>query len=83
MRCVKIDRSFTSASVTDRTTAEIVRGLVGITRAMGMQVVAEGVESEEERACMLELGCHYAQGYLFAHPATADEAIELLRNQPA
>ncbi len=82
VRCVKIDPSFTSAAVTDRTTAEIVRGLVGITRAVGMQVVAEGVESEEERACMLELGCHYAQGYLFAHPATADEAIELLRNQP-
>jgi EAL domain-containing protein (putative c-di-GMP-specific phosphodiesterase class I) len=79
VRCVKIDRSFTRACVHDRPTAEIVRGLVGIADALGMQVVAEGIEDEAELARMLELGCRYGQGYLFAHPAVAEDAVELMR----
>lgn len=79
VRCVKIDRSFTRACVHDRPTAEIVRGLVGIADALGMQVVAEGIEEEAELARMLELGCRYGQGYLFAHPAVAEDAVELMR----
>lgn len=79
VQCVKIDRSFTRACVNDRPTAEIVRGLVGIADALGMQVVAEGIEDEAELTRMVELACRYGQGYLFAHPASAEDAVHLMR----
>jgi EAL domain-containing protein (putative c-di-GMP-specific phosphodiesterase class I) len=80
VRCVKIDRSFTQAAVADTVTAEIIRGLVSITTALGMSTVGEGVETEAEAARLVELGCTRAQGYLFAHPVAAEQAIELLRS---
>jgi len=50
-------------------------------RAMGMPVIAEGVETEEQRDFLAELGCHSFQGYLFSRPLPLEE-FELLSEEP-
>lgn len=79
VRCLKIDRSFTCAVTSEPSTAEIVRGLVSIARALGMNTVAEGVETDAEAQAVRELGCTRAQGFRFARPQLAREALLTLR----
>ena len=66
---VKIDRSFVMQLPGDPVSREIVSGLLTMTRALGMEVVAEGVEGVEHERWLEELGCRYAQGYYYARPA--------------
>jgi len=68
---LKIDRSF----VADAEGGEIgvIKGLVGLTRAMGMTAVVEGVETEAQRAAVLAAGCHLAQGYYWCPPMLLPE----------
>ncbi len=66
---VKIDRSFVMQLPGDPVSREIVAGLLTMTRALGMSVVAEGVEGTEHERWLDDLGCHLAQGYLYAKPA--------------
>jgi diguanylate cyclase len=65
---VKIDRSFVSALGEDEGARTLVRSIVGLVNDLGLEAVAEGIEHEEEAAILAELGCTYAQGYLFAKP---------------
>lgn len=67
---VKIDRSFVSGLGADNGDTEVVRAVVGLGRALGLEVVAEGVETPEQAALLRELGCDRAQGYLFGRPAS-------------
>jgi diguanylate cyclase (GGDEF)-like protein/PAS domain S-box-containing protein len=67
VRWLKIDRRFTVAARTDRGAA-IVAGIVRLAEGLGARTVAEGIETEDERAAIRALGVHYAQGYLFARP---------------
>lgn len=64
---LKIDRSFCLRCVDDPRARAVVAGLVGLARHLELDVVAEGVETEEHRRILLELGCDVAQGYLFDH----------------
>ena len=75
---VKIDRSLVSTCLTRRECAAIVQAASAMSRAMGIRVIAEGVETEEQQRAMQSLGCHGGQGYLFARPgdyASTTEAI--------
>ena len=63
---VKIDRSFISGLPAEESDAAIVRAIVQMARALGMKVIAEGVETEGQRRFLEEAGCHEFQGYLFA-----------------
>ena len=65
---VKLDRSLISGIVGNQVNRMLVRDLVSICRSRGMDCVAEGVETEEQRAALLETGCMTAQGYLFDRP---------------
>jgi diguanylate cyclase (GGDEF)-like protein len=65
---LKIDRAFVSGLPDDDEARAIVALVVGLSAAMGIAVTAEGVETDEQRRCLLELGCHAGQGYLFARP---------------
>jgi predicted signal transduction protein with EAL and GGDEF domain len=64
---VKIDRAFVASLPADKSVA-IVRAIVAVARALGKEVVAEGVESERQRLQLTKLGCNRAQGYLFSIP---------------
>jgi len=65
---VKIDMSLTRNLDIDVVRATVVRSLVTLSRDLGMLVVAEGVETRGERDALVEIGCHYLQGYLLARP---------------
>ena len=79
---LKIDRSFVSAMASDGgENAEIVRTIVTLAHNLGMDAVAEGVETPEQLRMLREIGCGSVQGYLFAEPVTQDEAGRLLQNE--
>ncbi|MDZ7921376.1 putative bifunctional diguanylate cyclase/phosphodiesterase [Rhodoferax sp.] len=72
---LKIDRSFVNDADVDSDSRAIVRGVVGLADALGLNVVAEGVETVEQQAFLRESGCHTLQGYYIARPL-AVEALE-------
>jgi EAL domain-containing protein (putative c-di-GMP-specific phosphodiesterase class I) len=74
---VKIDRTFTSELDTDHNDVTIVAGIIGLARGLGLQVVAEGVETHRQAEILLELGCHQAQGFLYSAPVPLDELLRL------
>jgi diguanylate cyclase (GGDEF)-like protein len=76
---VKIDQSFVRDLTIDPDDAAIVTAIVAMARSLGVEVVAEGVETEEQVAELKRLGCHRAQGYLLARPMSAAAVARLLR----
>jgi diguanylate cyclase (GGDEF)-like protein len=74
---LKIDRSFVSRLTTDNDNA-IVRTISTLARNLGMEVIAEGIETEEQYQQLRLLGCEYGQGYLFSHPVDTERVAHLL-----
>ena len=72
---IKIDRSFVDALVEDRTSAALVEAILTMSRGLETEVVAEGIESEEQADLLRRLGCRYAQGFLFGRPHPAAECV--------
>jgi diguanylate cyclase (GGDEF)-like protein len=70
---LKIDRDFVSGVCQERADRAIVRGIVELAETLGLEVVAEGVESGEQMALLRRLGCRLGQGYLFGPPCSVDE----------
>ena len=66
---VKIDRSFVAGITEDRTRTAITEAVLALGRALDLHIIAEGVETEEQARALRDLGCGYAQGYLFGRPA--------------
>jgi diguanylate cyclase (GGDEF)-like protein/PAS domain S-box-containing protein len=79
---LKIDRSFVAAMSTDEKHTEIVKAVVAVGHALGLSVVAEGVETHDQVVRLRELGCDCAQGYYFYRPMEV-EAINALLSQGA
>ena len=69
---LKIDRRFVGGVATNPDDAKIVRATIGLAHELGMEVVAEGVETAEQRQFLISAGCKLAQGYYFGRPMTAD-----------
>jgi diguanylate cyclase (GGDEF)-like protein len=65
---IKIDRSFVSGVDLNQQSAAIVRAVIGLSNALHMPVIAEGVETESEREFLRHVGCHEIQGYLVGRP---------------
>ena len=76
---LKIDRAFVSRVVADRTHAAIVRSIIQLGHTLGLRVVAEGIERDDEYARVLALGADIGQGYLIARPMPAHALPEWLR----
>jgi EAL domain-containing protein (putative c-di-GMP-specific phosphodiesterase class I) len=79
---LKIDKSFVHSLTERRQNAEIVRTIVSLARALGLSVVAEGVETRDAQAALALLGCDEMQGFLF-WGALEPNAIEPLLRAPA
>ena len=77
---IKIDRSFVSMLGEQANSGAIVSAIVGMCRAMGLDVVAEGVETEAQADFLRGSGCELAQGYLYARPLRADRVAEWISN---
>lgn len=75
---LKIDRSFVSDIATDPNDLEIARTVIQMGHSLGRTVVAEGVETEEQRLQLLQLGCDEMQGYLLSRPLSADDLSRML-----
>jgi diguanylate cyclase (GGDEF)-like protein len=74
---LKIDRSFVSRLTTDNDNA-IVRTISTLARNLGMEVIAEGIETEEQYQQLKMLGCEFGQGFLFSHPVNDEGVLRLL-----
>jgi EAL domain-containing protein (putative c-di-GMP-specific phosphodiesterase class I) len=73
---IKIDRSFVAGLGKNVEDDAIVQAVIGLAHALGLETVAEGVETDEQLEALRELGCDFAQGYYFAHPGSADAVAE-------
>ncbi|MFI8744713.1 putative bifunctional diguanylate cyclase/phosphodiesterase [Pseudomonas sp. NPDC077186] len=76
---IKIDKSFVQDLLEDEDDATIVRAIIQLGKSLGMQVIAEGVETAEQEAYIIAQGCHEGQGYLYSKPLSARELTLFLK----
>ncbi len=76
---IKIDKSFVQDLIDDDDDATIVRAIIQLGKSLGMQVIAEGVETVEQEAYVIGEGCHEGQGYLYSKPLGARELSAYLK----
>ena len=76
---LKIDRSFVGRMTEGDQPLQIVRTIIELARVLGMDVVAEGIETSDQYQLLQQMGCRFGQGYLFARPMPAEQVSALLR----
>jgi diguanylate cyclase (GGDEF)-like protein/PAS domain S-box-containing protein len=77
---LKVDRSFVSDITHDPADAELVNASILMAHGLGLEVVAEGVETEEQLSRLHDMQCEYAQGYLFSRPVTTEAFTQFLQD---
>lgn len=77
---IKIDRSFIQAMDKDAGAAAIVEATLALSRRLGLEVVAEGVETTEQFLHLQQLGCTYVQGFLIARPMNEEHVLPFLES---
>lgn len=80
---IKIDQSFVRHLHSGHTDADIIRMIIGLAKALRMQVSAEGVEEPRQQALLRDLGCSVVQGYLYSRPVPFEETTALLHRGSA
>lgn len=78
---LKIDKSYVDNILTERTEEAVVEQIIKLSKRLGLKTIAEGIESEEQRRIIADLGCDFAQGYLMARPMEMNKILELIHNQ--
>jgi EAL domain-containing protein (putative c-di-GMP-specific phosphodiesterase class I) len=79
VHCLKVDRSFVSRMVDDPMSAAIVQTVLALATALGMESIAEGVETEAQAELVAKMNCTAGQGYLWSRPVEAERAFALLQ----
>jgi EAL domain-containing protein (putative c-di-GMP-specific phosphodiesterase class I) len=79
---IKIDQSFVRNLAEKKGSIAIIRAVVGLGKALGMEVLAEGVETEEQFNILLDEGCDELQGYLFSKPHPVQDVQEMVDRYP-
>ena len=77
---IKVDRSFVSQMGTDMRQAQLVGTIITLIRNLGLEPIAEGVETDQQARLLREMGCAFAQGFVFCRPVPPREIDDLLRN---
>ena len=80
---LKIDRTFVTSMVGSSDSASLVNAILGLSRALGLPVTAEGIEDEGPIGPLLGGGCSEGQGFRFSEAVPPDEALRLLGEPPA
>jgi EAL domain-containing protein (putative c-di-GMP-specific phosphodiesterase class I) len=75
---IKIGKTFISALMHDSRAESCVLAMIWLGHGLGIDMVADGVETAEMSERLAKMGCHYAQGFLYAHPAPAAEVAGML-----
>jgi diguanylate cyclase (GGDEF)-like protein len=75
---LKIDRAFVRDMAVDANDAAIVRAIVGVAKSLGLQLVAEGIETAEQLECLRKLDCDCGQGFYFSPPVSAESCRAML-----
>ncbi len=87
LECLKIDRSFVEDIISDLKVAAIAKAIVVMSQGLGLAVIAEGVETQEQQDSLLRMGCRLFQGYLFSRPLPLEKFERLvsrnLLNRPS
>ena len=78
---LKIDRSFIKDLNTNSKNLAIINAITALGRGLNLQIIAEGVETQQLKNLLETLHCNYMQGYLFSHPVTVTEATRLISNK--
>ncbi|WP_263260513.1 GGDEF domain-containing phosphodiesterase [Pseudomonas sp. RIT-PI-S] len=76
---IKIDKSFVKDLLDDEDDATIVRAVIQLGKSLGMQVIAEGVETAEQEAYIIAEGCHEGQGYYYSKPLPARDLLAFIK----
>jgi predicted signal transduction protein with EAL and GGDEF domain len=79
IHALKIDRSVVSALLLDETkgSVAVVRAILALAQSLDMEVIAEGIETTEQRDALIELGCEFGQGFLYSHPRPVEDTVAL------
>lgn len=75
---LKIDKSYVDNIMADRNEEAVIEQIIQLSKRLGLKTIAEGIEREEQRKLIAELGCDFAQGYLLAKPMEPEKLLELL-----
>lgn len=75
---VKIDRSFIRSKISNKD-YDIIKAIINLAHSLGLDVVAEGIETQEQLSILKSLGCEYGQGYLFAYPLHSREVLSVVQ----
>jgi EAL domain-containing protein (putative c-di-GMP-specific phosphodiesterase class I) len=81
LHVLKVDRTFTARLCAEDGARSIVEAILSMAKALGMRVVAEGVEQEEQMLLLSEMGCDYLQGFLLSRPVGSKEIPRLLEQR--
>ncbi|MBM7704755.1 EAL domain-containing protein [Metabacillus iocasae] len=78
---IKIDKTFIRESLHNKVDFEIIKGLIQVARRLNIQVIAEGIETNEQRLILNSLDCHFLQGFYFSKPLHYEEFEDYMKNK--
>ena len=77
---LKIDQSFIRSMTSEPSSLILVKSIIGLAQNLGMKIIAEGIETEQEASIIRDLGCEECQGFWFARPMPLEDAIKFVQN---